>query len=349
MTTSHRILVINVTRIGDTLLTTPVLRTLFAAWPDTKITFAGHKKRIEVLQHLPFIHKLITINKKIAPFLNHFSVHHYDIAIVYGNDASLIKYALRSSDKVIAFRQVSEKLNQKLFAIAREDGYKPAHAVTLNLTMIRPLKLIPTSMYISYKVTPKEDAWAKQLLKKQDIQGNLLIALQVASFHTKAHRDWPIENFIDLCQQILPVYPKVHFLILGGPSEADRTDRLHISLQKHSTLLAGRLSLRQTGAIMNQVDLYIGVDTGPTHIMSALCKPMISMYHPTAPSSALGPFMHPFCYAIDHPLAKNGIPYPKNGSTFNTPMSDISVDSVLQNVFSALMGKFPSPKQNDSF
>ncbi|MDP2834783.1 MAG: glycosyltransferase [Pseudomonadota bacterium] len=345
----RHILVINVTRIGDTLLTTPVLRTLAAAWPEAEITFAGHRKRIEVLRHLPFIHRLKSIDKNIAPFLGRFGGRRHDIALVYGNDAALVEYALRVADKVIAFRQPSERLNRRLFAIAREDGYQPAHAVTLNLTLVRPLGLTPAGMHVSYQVTPEEDAWAKRRLAEQAIQGHPLIGMQVASFPTKSHRDWPIENFMELCRRILDAHPQAHFLIFGGPLEAERTRRLHASLDGHSTLFAGRLSLRQTGALMHQVDLYVGVDTGPTHIMGALHKPMVSLYHPTAPSSALGPFGHPCCFAMDHPLAKDGKPYPANGSTFDTPMSDISVDTVLQNVSAALAGNFPPPMPDDRF
>ena len=54
----QRILVINVSRIGDTLLVTPALRALASAWPQARISFLGHPRRVEIMQHLPFIAEL---------------------------------------------------------------------------------------------------------------------------------------------------------------------------------------------------------------------------------------------------------------------------------------------------
>ena len=63
-----RILAVHFARIGDTLLTTAALRHLSHVYPDAEIDFMGHAKRIEVLEGLPYIHKLSGISKKSARF-----------------------------------------------------------------------------------------------------------------------------------------------------------------------------------------------------------------------------------------------------------------------------------------
>ncbi|MBL8523737.1 MAG: hypothetical protein JNN20_08615, partial [Betaproteobacteria bacterium] len=52
---AKRVLAINVTRIGDTLLATPALRALAAFFPNARITCLGHPKRVEVVEHLPYL------------------------------------------------------------------------------------------------------------------------------------------------------------------------------------------------------------------------------------------------------------------------------------------------------
>jgi heptosyltransferase-3 len=103
----RRILVICVARIGDTLLTTPALRALAARWPGAAITFLGHPKRVEVMQHLPFLAAVGPISKHRAAWRGWLSRRHFDLALVYGFDRALVSYALRVARDVVAFRQGS--------------------------------------------------------------------------------------------------------------------------------------------------------------------------------------------------------------------------------------------------
>jgi heptosyltransferase-3 len=89
------------------------------------------------------------------------------------------------------------------------------------------------------------------------------------------------------------------------------------------------VSLRQSAALMNELDLYVGVDTGPTHIMGALGAPMIALYHCYSPSRLLKPLERPDCYVVDHPRAGADC-------SPETPMAEIPVEAVWQQVVAAL-------------
>ncbi len=334
--TPRRILVIHVTRIGDTLLTTPVPRALAAAWPEAEITFVGHPKRVEVMEHLPFIHRVHGMTKKSAPFRGRFPGRPYDLALVFGFDHALVAYALRVAKKVVAFRQEDEALNRRLYRIAG-DGPRPRHAVPYLLEMLKPLDIPPAGLHLSYRVSGDEAAWAARTLGKT-LSARPLIGLQVASFPTKGFRDWPLEHFAALCERILGAHPGAHFLIFGGPLEKARTEELHRRFAARSTLFAGRLTLRQTAALMARLDLYVGVDTGPTHIMGALHRPLVALYHATSPSTALGPLDHPCFFPVDHPRAGQN-------PTTDTPMAEIGVDAVWERVREALAYGETHPKE----
>lgn len=332
VTAPRNILVINVSRIGDTLLATPALRALAAAWPGARIDVLGHPNRAEVLEHLPFIHHVGTISKtsaRLRGWLDRWFAP-YDLALVYGYDAALVAYALRVARRVVAFRQADPRLNARLATIVEAPAFQSDHAVALALALPAAVGVTRASQRIAYAVSTAERDWATSTLMHDLPPGaRPRIGIQVASFPTKAYRDWPIESFIDLCQRIRKQWPHAHFLIFGGSAEAPRTEALSTALGAAATHYAGRLSLRQTGALMSQLDLYIGVDTGPTHLMSSFDIPLIGLYHGYSRSALIGPLEHPCLYAIDHPLAGPDCPTA-------AVMADISIERVWQAVCQAL-------------
>lgn len=326
------ILVINVSRIGDTLLVSPALKALAKKWPQAKITFLGHPKRVEIMENLPFLYEVGGITKRSSIFKGWIPGKKFDLAIVYNYDEPLVSYAIRVAKKVVAFKQKTQKLNDRLYKYIEHPAFQAMHSALLPLLLTQTLSIPDADYALAYKVTPAENEWAKQKLKKPC---SPLIALQVASFPTKAYRDWPIEYFIELCNRILAKWSSAHFMIMGGELEKDRTEMFAQHLKQHASLFAGKLTLRQSAALMNQAHLYIGVDTGPTHIMGALHRPMIALYHCYSPSRLLQPLDHPCCYVIDHPRVAEGC-----GP--ETPMSEISVDTVWNKVVHAFTEHPPS-------
>ncbi|HJY76574.1 MAG TPA: glycosyltransferase family 9 protein [Burkholderiales bacterium] len=324
------VLVINVARIGDTLLVTPALRALAARWPDAAITFLGHPKRVEVMQHLPFLAAAGPISKHRARWLGWLSGHRWDLGLVYGFDRALVSYALRATRDVVAFRQGNPALDSRLLRCVEPPPFQSDHAVPMRLSLTRALGVPDAGLRLSYTVTPEERAAARALLSQKGLRdARPLIGLQVRAFPTKAWRDWPIEHFAALCRRIAERWPGAHFLLFGGGEDRSRTQELTDRLPPgRASSLAGVLSLRASAAVMSELHLFIGLDSGPTHIAGALDVPLIGLYHCLTPSRLLKPLERPAVHVVDHPLA--------HGCNPETPMGDIPVDAVWRKVLEAL-------------
>ena len=332
---AKRVLVINVTRIGDTLLATPALRAIARYFPNAGITCLGHPKRVEVIQHLPYLNKVAGITKRHALYRGWFDVlrgPEYDWAFVWGNDAALIRYALRKARQVVAARQADAQLNARLFCAVVAPPRPSIHALAWSLSLPQAVGIPADGYRLDYRVTEEEAAGAVARLAQQGIipgaQGPI-IGMQVASFPTKRYRDWPIDHFIELTQRIIARWPDARFVLYGAADDKPRTLQLAAQAGGKAVSYAGQLTLRETVAVMQQTDLYIGVDTGPTHLFSALQKPMVALYHPSLPSALFKPLQHSALHAIDHPLAG-----PKADKTI--PIGDIKVETVFAGVTDAL-------------
>ena len=332
---TRSVLVINVSRIGDTLLATPALRALAHAFPEAELTCLAHPKRAEVLEHLPFLARVGRIDKRVAALLGRGPGRRFDLAFVYGFDRTLVSYALRVARRVVAFRQQSAALDARLAPAVAAPEPLSRHAVFMRLALVEPLGVAPAGLRLAYQVTEEERAWARKTLAALRPAAMPCIGLQVASFPTKAFRDWPVESFAELARGIRARWPEARFLIFGGAEEKTRTRWLAGELGDAATNFAGTLSLRQSAALMSHTHLYVGVDTGPTHVMGCFDIPLVVMYHCHSPSRLLGPLEHPCFYPVDHPHAH---PCPEE-----TPMAAIGVDTVFAAVERALHEHPPRP------
>ncbi|MEN9434387.1 MAG: hypothetical protein RLZZ422_1976 [Pseudomonadota bacterium] len=317
----RRILIIQVTRIGDTLLATPAIKAVAEYFPQAKITVLAHPKRRELFLHNPYINQVASITKLSSIFKGFFIKEPYDLAFVYGFEKNLVKFAIKVSKKVIAFDQSDDALNRQLAVVVNPEGQDNYTAVDYLLKLPQAVGINQTvSKRLIFKLTDNEISAAKKRLKVLLEGNNLLVGLQIASFSTKSYRDWPVEHFAQLAQQLKVKYPNTHFLIFGGKAEEDRIQWLAQQLPDYVTPLAGKLSLRETAACMSLLDLYVGIDTGPTHLMGCFEVPMVILYHHA--SEQLKPIGHPSLIVLSHP---------DEDLAGRHNMADIAVSNVLLN------------------
>ena len=334
----QRILCIYVARFGDTLLMSVVLKALARRFPKAEIDFLGHAKRIQVLENLPFIRHLGAISKTSARLKGWCAQlmgrKPYDLALVWGHDAELVDYAKRVSQHVVISSQCNQKRLNVVDAVIdypadtlkiREEDDQPLTQWLLDIPE-KSLGFKATDHTSEYIVAPAERALAKELLQNATASQQLptLIGLVVESHPSAPHRDWPLEKFTELTARLHRQYPNAWFVVISGGLAAEKLKQLKTAAGNQLAEFGGRLSMRESVAIMAELDLYIGVDTGPTLFAAALGIPSVMMFHcMRAARLVINPVNPDNVTAIDHPLARAYC-------SLDTPMGDVSVDQVFE-------------------
>ena len=334
----QRILCIYVARFGDTLLMSVVLKALARRFPKAEIDFLGHAKRIQVLENLPFIRHLGAISKTSARLKGWCAQlmgrKPYDLALVWGHDAELVDYAKRVSQHVVISSQCNQKRLNVVDAVIdypadtlkiREEDDQPLTQWLLDIPE-KSLGFKATDHTSEYIVTPAERALAKELLQNATASQQLpaLIGLVVESHPSAPHRDWPLEKFTELTARLHRQYPNAWFVVISGGLAAEKLKQLKTAAGNQLAEFGGRLSMRDSVAMMSLLDLYIGVDTGPTLFAAALGIPSVMMFHcMRAARLVINPVNPDNVTAIDHPLARAYC-------SLDTPMGDVSVDQVFE-------------------
>lgn len=292
-----RVLVIIVARIGDTLLVTPALRAIREACPRGMLTCMAHPSRLEVLENLPFVDDLCPITKTRARWRGWLRGKKWDYAFVYGHDVPLLRYAIRVSEHVVAFRQ-SASIDRLLYRAVPPPS-ETMHAVRERLLLPAAVGIEARDLRLAYRPTEAELASARERLPRG---ATPLVGFQLASFPTKSYRDWPVENFVEVGRRIVSISPGARILLLGSTArDREKAEAVRAKLPEVATSLVGECDLRETAAVMDHLDLYVGVDTGPTHLAGALGIPMVALYHCRHRGRHLAPLDHPRLRIIEHP------------------------------------------------
>lgn len=291
-----------VARIGDTLLATPALRALReACGANGHLTVYAHPRRVALLRELPFIDRLAAITKTSARWFGRFTAPRFDVAAVWGHDEPLVRYALRLARRVVALEQADNALNRRLFAAVKPaDGL--LHAVADRMRIVRALGADAANLRLAYVVSRSEaeaaQATLAQLFPRPPAT---LVGIQPNSYPTKRYRDWPCEHFGALLERLFDREPAARVLIFGDSDSVETGRRLAERFPGKVVSVAGRMSLRESAALMARLDLYVGVDTGPTHLAGALDVPIVALYHCRHRGTWLAPLQHPALTVIEHP------------------------------------------------
>jgi len=103
------------------------------------------------------------------------------------------------------------------------------------------------------------------------------IKIVIAPFTELKIKNWCKEKYIELIKLILETYKNAVILLIGTKSMMHEIDYFVSNHSKRVINLAGKHSIMESAAILYFSNLFIGNDSGFTHIAKALHKPLIGI------------------------------------------------------------------------
>jgi len=277
-------------RIGDVLLTTPLIRTLKSAWPQASVDVLVFANTESVLASNPDIRRIITIARQPAP-LAHLCLlgrifRKYDLAISTQTADRPTFYAYWAGKQRIGMRDKKPPLWKRwlLSESVVFDG-RNTHTVLMNGQLATLLGLAARSEVVVHW-NGDDMVLVNELL---DIHGQ---GRQFAVLHPVPrfnYKKWHAQGWRDVAgwlhqKDMLPI-----FTGSGESSEAASIKDIIAPLAGRVVNVAGKLSLSQTAYLISKSQLYVGPDTVTTHMAAAVGVPTIALFGPSNPV-AWGPW-----------------------------------------------------------
>jgi lipopolysaccharide heptosyltransferase II len=277
-----KILIVQPRRIGDVIVTTPVIDALRAAFPDAQIDFLVEAAAAPVLEHNPALNDILIFDKR--RFLRHvreIRARRYDWVLDFMNNPRTAQITFMSGADVRAGFRVPFWEWVYTHRVLRPQT--PTYAVQSKFSLLRELGLEPPALALPrVHLRPADFEGARHWWEGTGIQ-EYEERVGIVATHRHDIRRWPREKFRAV-MDILAQNPKRAFILFCGPGEEEYVKPLADAYPGRAFQI-GRFTLRQTASVLARCHAVVTNDAGPMHLAVAVGTPTVTVYGPTWPGS----------------------------------------------------------------
>ncbi|MDD5107948.1 MAG: lipopolysaccharide heptosyltransferase II [Candidatus Omnitrophica bacterium] len=279
----RRILIARTDRIGDVLLSTPVIYALRKKFPQAYISMMVAPYALDIIEGNPYLDEVIIYDKdqkhkswwRSFKFSNRLKKKKFDLAIILHptNRLHLITFLAGIPHRLGYDCKLGFLLNLRKIH-TKQEGLR--HEAEYNLDLISELGIAGNPEDLFMPIKKESEQYVEELFRKEGISktDKILAINPGASCPSKI---WPHERFAQVAEKLSKRYD-FKILILAGPKEMYLADKIAHEIKDKVVNLAGRTSISQLASILKRCTLFISNDSGPVHIACALGTPVISIF-----------------------------------------------------------------------
>lgn len=285
------ILVACTRRIGDVLLATPLVRSLKRRWPDAQIDMIVFRGTEGVLEHNPDIRRVIVVAQR-APLRARLADalrlwRRYDLACAALSSDRPRFYTWFAGRKRIGLLDPYRLTRLARFMLHRFalDEQREHHVVSSVLALAPLVGAKPYGEVVAPGIGPDPERRARFEARFDSppscAPGQPLVV--VHPYPMYRYKQWHVEGWAEVIRWLRVRGFAV--ALSGGPAQAEREYAEAVAAASGEPVLnlVGALSFGETAETIRRAKLFIGPDTGATHVAAACGTPTIALFGPSDP------------------------------------------------------------------
>jgi len=287
-----KVLIVKLGSIGDIVHTLPALAALRAGLPQAEISWVAERASSEILKDNPILDRLIEVDTKAlrrglmsgetlrAPRqqLRRLRASAFDVALDF---QGLIKSAsiarLSGARRVFGYARAGLREPASTVFLSKRIAIPPrTHVIRKALLLLQGALGISAPVEISFPIGVTQTAEAEAERAAESTGGNYAILNPGGGWPTKL---WSAEKFGGLSDLLWSEYG-MRSLVTYGPGEQELAEKVRRS-SKSGNAFPVDVSLKGFYSLAKRARVYVGGDTGPTHIAVAAGAPIVGLFGPT--------------------------------------------------------------------
>lgn len=276
------ILIVRTDRIGDVVLTLPLVSILKKYFPDAKISFLLRNYTLPLAQDNSCIDEVITLEEKngITEIISNTKKlrSKFDTCIVAYPTFRIALIMFLAGIKVrvgTGYRWYSFLFNKKIYDHRKVSEY---HELEYNVRLLKALgineNVNPSNVQFNLHSSKESRQIIESELKSRKVDlSKKIIILHPGSGGSSIDLPWESMKLliVKMAHEL-----DVEILITGSSNEAELCNSLIVNEKTKN--LAGLFELKEMIALIGKAEILIANSTGPIHIAAALGKNVIGFY-----------------------------------------------------------------------
>lgn len=293
------VLIMNLTRMGDLVQTTPVMAGLKERYPGVRITLFVNSLFAAVCRLIPLADRVIEFDmaaqagmlrdgqtslvacyRTLESVLSQVNTVEYDLVLnfTHSNESAVLASLVRGKEVrgitagAEGERVIRHPWQRYFFQVVSSRTYNPFH---LSDIYIRAAGVAPRSR--GYVLVPPEEARERvgaMLREAGAAEDEPLVAFQLGASHPL--KQWPASSFAKAAN-ILSATAGVRPVLIGAAEEIPLGEEFERRFAGRAANLIGRTSLGDLAELLRRCRLLVSNDTGPLHFATAVGVPVIDI------------------------------------------------------------------------
>jgi predicted lipopolysaccharide heptosyltransferase III len=281
-----KILLIQLKRIGDLILTTPAIAAVRQKFPDAHLTLVISTDCKALASAITGVNQLLIMPRgpgglqTVAALIG----RRFDYCIDFTrNDRSALLVLLsRAKKRIVSFRiKVRSKFRTRFYNEFVEHRMRDMHTSDYHLALLEPVGISGAEDAIHLTVLENARANAEKLLETADVRRQFVI------FHpgsARAEKFWNAQRWAEVINHAADKHD-IDLVVTGGLSTFEQThiDDIKSKVRRPIVDLSGKTDLLTLAALIARARLLITVDSAPMHLAAATRTPQVILFGPTNP------------------------------------------------------------------
>lgn len=279
-----KILLLQLKRIGDLILTTPSIAALRERFPEAHITMVVSSECADLLPAISGVDRILMARRNLSDLAAFLTVagNKFDYCIDFTrNDRSAFLTFLSKARKRIVSQRVREqsKSRARVYTDFVKVRMRDLHTIDYNLSLLEPLGIRHVSPSLRLQLPPEAHQKAAALCRSLNLH-NRFIVLHPGS--ARREKLWETARW----RQIIRDFERDNEMDLVLTSGISKHEQAHVAPIKNEAKifdLSGKTDLLTLAALIGEARLLVTVDSAPMHLAAVTRTPQVILFGPTNP------------------------------------------------------------------